>query len=65
MRINFCLLYARTTRLCEKMAGCRLVAQHIVCRASGRCPSGDFFYSPSTFDLREQQFVYNSVLEFY
>ncbi len=64
-RVNFCLLHARTTNLCEKMAVWRREAQHIVCRASGRCPSGDFFYSPSTFDLRKQQFVYDSVLEFY
>ncbi len=25
----------------------------------------DFFYSPTTFNLREQQFVYDSVLDFY
>jgi len=63
--VNFCLLNARTVRLCKEMVVWRRKAQSIVCTASGRCPTSDFFYSPSTFDLREQQFVYDSVLEFY
>ena len=64
-RVNFCLLTAKTQQLCAKMVKWRRDAQGIVCRASGRCPSSDFFYSPTTFDLREQQFVYDSVLDFY
>ena len=59
-RVNFCLLNAKTTRLCEKIVAWRREAQHIVCGASGRCPSSDFFYSPTTFDLGDQQFVYDS-----
>jgi hypothetical protein len=63
--VNFCLLNAKTTRLCDKMFKWRSDAQQIICRSTGRCPTTDFFYSPTTFDLREQQFVYDSVLDFY
>ena len=63
--VNFCLLNAKTTRLCDKMFQWRSEAREIICRASGKCPTTDFFYSPTTFDLREQQFVYDSVVDFY
>lgn len=65
MNVDFCLLHANTSRLCEKMVQWRREAQSIICRASGRCPTTNFFYSPTSFDLREKQFVYDSVLDFY
>jgi len=63
--VEFCLIHSKTTRLCERMFQWRREAEAIICRASGRCPTTDFFYSPTTFDLREQQFVYDSVLDYY
>ena len=63
--VNFCLLNSKTMALCEKMVAWRRETQSILCRAAGRCASTEFFYSPTTFDLREQQFVYDSVLDFY
>jgi hypothetical protein len=65
MDVNFCLLHANTSKLCEKMVQWRREAQSIICSASGRCPSTNFFYSTTSFDLREKQFVYDSVLDFY
>jgi hypothetical protein len=63
--VHFCLLHAKTDNLCKNMFKWRREAEHIICKAAGRCDTTDFFYSPTTFDLREQQFVYDSVLDYY
>ena len=63
--LNFCLLHQKTTALCKKMVEWQRRAQNNACQAAGVCSVSDFFYSPTTFNLREQQFVYDSVLDFY
>jgi hypothetical protein len=63
--VDFCLLHAKTAKLCAQMFKWRSEAEKIISRAAGRSARTDFFYSPTTFDLREQQFVYDSVLDFY
>ena len=63
--VDFCRLHARTDQLCNNMFKWRREAENIICKAAGRCDTTDFFYSPTTFDLREQQFVYDSVLDYY
>jgi hypothetical protein len=63
--VNFCLLNAKTKQLCLDMDDWRRDTQQILCQASGRCARTDFFYSPTAFNLREQEFVYDSVLRFY
>lgn len=63
--VNFCLLNAKTERLCQSMDRWRRDTQLILCQASGKCPTTDFFYSPTTFNLREQEFVFDSVQRFY
>jgi hypothetical protein len=63
--VNFCLLNAKTKQLCLDMDEWRRDTQHILCQASGKCARTDFFYSPTAFNLREQEFVFDSVLRFY
>jgi hypothetical protein len=63
--VHFCLLHAKTQQLCESMFRWRKEAEDIICKASGSCDTTDFFYSPTLFDLREQQFVFDSVLDYY
>jgi len=43
----------------------RMPHSQLPCQASGNCDSTDFFYSPTTFNLREQEFVFDSVVRFY
>lgn len=63
--VNFCLLNDKTTALCRKMDEWRERTRVILCHAAGACPSQHFFYSPTMFNLREQEFVYDSVTRFY
>jgi len=63
--VNFCLLNAETQQLCSNMSRWRRDVQEIQCQASGNCDKTDFFYDPTTFNLREQEFVFDSVLRFY
>lgn len=63
--INFCLLNSETQRLCERMEAWQQKTEKILCEASGDCPVTDFFYSPTTFNIQEQEFVHSTVLRFY
>lgn len=63
--INFCLMNAQTERLCSKMASWLQRTEFYLCQASGLCEESDFFYSPTTFNLQEQEFVYDTVQRFY
>jgi hypothetical protein len=36
-----------------------------LCQAAGLCEESDFFYSPTTFNLQEQEFVFDTVQRFY
>lgn len=63
--INFCLLNQQTEKLCSKMQSWIQRTEFYLCQAAGLCEESDFFYSPTTFNLQEQEFVYDTVLRFY
>lgn len=63
--VHFCLLNADTERLCQAMPEWRAEVREILCRAAGVCPRSDFFYTPTTFDLASQEFVFDSVRRYY
>jgi hypothetical protein len=63
--INFCLLNDETQNLCSRMEDWQQRTEKYLCEASGACPQTDFFYTPTTFNLQEQEFVYSTVLRFY
>lgn len=63
--ILFCLLNADTEKLCQQIPVWREEIRAILCKASGLCPDTDFFYSPTAFNLRNQEFVGTSVQKFY
>lgn len=63
--INFCLLNKHTERLCLKMQSWIQKTEFFLCQAAGLCDDTDFFYSPTTFNLQEQEFVYDTVQRFY
>jgi hypothetical protein len=63
--VHFCLLNDDTGKLCSEMAVWRENIRVILCRASGACASTRFFYTPTTFDLSSQEFVFDSVRRFY
>jgi hypothetical protein len=56
---------AQTERLCSKMASWLQRTEFYLCQSSGLCEESDFFYSPTTFNLQEQEFVYDTVQHFY
>lgn len=63
--ILFCLLNADTEQLCQQIPAWREEIRAILCKASGLCPDHDFFYSPTAFNLRNQEFIGTSVQKFY
>jgi len=63
--MNFCLLNSETERLCLKMSSWLQRNEFYLCQAAGLCEDSDFFYSPTTFNLQEQEFVYDTVQRFY
>ena len=63
--INFCLMNAQTESLCSKMASWIQRTEQYLCQGVGLCDESDFFYSPTTFNLQEQEFVYDTVQRFY
>ena len=63
--INFCLINAQTADLCSRIASWVQTTEFILCQAAGLCEESDFFYSPTTFNLQEQEFVYDTVHRFY
>jgi hypothetical protein len=63
--VNFCLINAETQKLCLKMAAWKQRTEYYLCQAAGICEESDFFYSPTTFNLQEQEFVYDTVQRFY
>ena len=63
--INFCLLNAETEQLCTRMEAWQQRTEKILCEAAGACPVTDFFYTPTTFNIQEQEFVHSTVLRFY
>jgi hypothetical protein len=60
--INFCLMNAQTELLCTKMASWLQRTEFYLCQASGLCEESDFFYLPTTFNLQEQEFVYDTTM---
>ena len=63
--VHFCLLSKDTESLCDKMLEWREHVRGILCRAAGACPYSEFFYTPTTFDLQSQEFVFDSVSRYY
>jgi len=63
--INFCLLNTETQNLCRLMKTWQQKTEKILCEAAGDCPVTDFFYTPTTFNMQEQEFVHTTVLRFY
>jgi hypothetical protein len=63
--IDFCLLNAETQDLCNRMESWHQRTEKILCEAAGACPVTDFFYTPTTFNIQEQEFVHSTVLRFY
>ena len=63
--INFCLINSETERLCLKMASWLQRTEFYLRQAAGLCKESDFFYSPTTFNLQEQEFVFDTVQRFY
>lgn len=64
-RIVFCLLNSETEELCSKIVGWRDKVQNILCQAAGVCPAADFFYSPTAYDLSNQEFAHDTVRKYY
>ena len=65
--IQFCKIDAVTEAMCQSVAQWRLVADNIICRASGLtdCPEVGFFYSPSIFSTENQEFTHDTVSRYY
>ena len=63
--VNFCLINAETQNLCLKMAAWKQRTEYYLCQAAGICEESDFFYSPTTFNLQEQEFVSDTVQRYY
>ena len=62
---KLCLLNQHTEKLCSKMQSWIQRTEFYLCQAAGLCDDSDFFYSPTTFNLQEQEFVYDTVRRFY
>ena len=65
VKIVFCLLNADTQRLCAKVVEWRDTIQRILCQAAGVCPAAAFFYSPTTYDIANQEFAHDTVTKYY
>ena len=63
--IVFCMLSHKTDKLCQRLTKWREDVRAILCKASGVCPQQDFFYSPTMFDIQNQEFVSTTVRQFY
>jgi hypothetical protein len=63
--VNFCLMNSQTERLCLQMTSWLQRTEFFLCQAAGLCEESDFFYSPTTFNLQEQEFVFDTVQRFY
>jgi hypothetical protein len=63
--VNFCLMNSQTGNLCKKMASWVQRTEYYLCQAAGICEESDFFYSPTTFNLQEKEFVFDTVQRFY
>jgi hypothetical protein len=59
--INFCLPNQHK----EKLQSWIQRTEFYLCQAAGLCEDSDFFYSLTTFNLQEQEFVYDTVHRFY
>ena len=63
--IIFCLLSSKTEKLCQRLTKWREDVRAILCTATGVCPQQHFFYTPSMFDIQNQNFVSTTVRQFY
>jgi len=63
--VVFCLLSTKTDKLCQRLTKWREDVRAILCKASGKCPQQYFFYSPTMFDVQNQEFVSSTVRQFY
>lgn len=64
-RVVFCLLNSDTEELCRKSVEWRDKVQTILCQVAGTCPVSTFFYSPTAYDLNNQEFVHDTVQAYY
>ena len=64
-RIVFCLLNSDTQELCQKMVMWRDNVHTILCQAAGVCPKSAFFYTPTAYDVNNQEFARDTVRKFY
>ena len=65
VKISFCLLNADTQELCVKSVAWRNRIQNILCKYAGSCPSQAYFYSPTTYNIANQEFVHDTVRKYY
>ena len=63
--ILFCLLDPKITKLCQQVADWNYEIKSILCKAAGICPQTGFFYNPSSYYLSNQEFVHDTVSEYY
>lgn len=64
-RVLFCMLTAKTQRLCENLAIWRDRVHLTLCQISGACPEDDFFYTPATYNPGNMEFVHDTVEQYY
>lgn len=64
-RISFCMLTKKTRELCRNLIKWREQIRDELCSISGLCLAQKFVYSPTTFDISNSEFVYDSVVDFY
>ena len=64
-RISFCQLTRATHDLCVRLADWRERIHEQLCVASGLCPVQKFAYSPTAFNIGNNEFVHDTVETFY
>jgi hypothetical protein len=65
LNVTLCDIDGRTDALCEVLANAESDVQEAHCHAAGACLSESFFYHPATFSRTNEQFIRETVEEFY
>lgn len=65
LNLSLCDLDGRTAALCEILANAENDVQTAHCVASGACLQETFFYHPATYSVTNEQFVRDTVEDFY
>lgn len=65
--VEFCLLDSNTQAICTAVVEWNSEIKKILCEAMAlpECPVSSFFYTPASYSVENQQFVSNTVFEFY